>query len=254
MLGSLGVVGIGGAGLWFGRNAVLGGILRRAFSNDVSKVTPAPGIGGDVCVLTAAQPEGPFFIASPIRSDIREDRQGKQLDMRLQVLDAEQCSPVEGALVEVWHCDAEGDYSGYPEDLAHDPFGTMMLVGDGRTHLEPLNEKRFLRGAQKTGEDGIAKFTTIVPGWYEPRTPHIHFKILFEDKAQATGQFFFEQRFLDRLYTTTEPYKRFGKSPYQVANDSGINQMPDARGLLLKPEAGPDGLLKVAATIGIKRV
>lgn len=254
ILGSLGVIGIGGAGLWFGRNAILRGLIPRLFSNDVSKATAAPGVGEDLCVLTAKQTEGPFFIASPLRSDIREDRKGKQLDLELQVMDAEKCTPLEGAVVEVWHCDAEGGYSGYPEEYAHDPFSTMMYVGKGDTHVEPVNEKRFLRGAQRTDADGIAKFTTIVPGWYEPRTPHIHFKVLFEDKAQLTSQFYFDEAFTNGVFTSTEPYTKFGKSPYSIANDPVVNNFPDATALLLKPEATTDGPLSAAVKIGIKRV
>ncbi len=254
IFGGLGIIGVGGAGLWFGKNAIFRAVIPRMFSNDASKVTAAPAVGEELCVLTAKQVEGPFFIASPVRSDIREDRKGKQLDLKLQVVNAEKCTPVEGAVVELWHCDAVGGYSGYPEELAHDPFGTMMLVGKGEHHVGPVNEKRFLRGAQKTDSEGIAAFTTIVPGWYEPRTPHIHFKVLFEDKAQLTSQFYFDPEFTTKVFTSTEPYKQFGESPYTLANDTVINKDPEATGLVLKPEWNPDGPLSASARIGIKRV
>jgi len=55
---------------------------------------------------------------------------------------------VENAIVDIWHCDAGGVYSGFES-------------GEG---------ERFLRGAQSTNEDGIARFTTIYPGWYQGRT------------------------------------------------------------------------------------
>ena len=253
ILGGLGV-GLGGAGLWFGRNAILRNLIPRFFSNDVSKATSAPAVGEDLCVLTAKQTEGPFFIASPMRSDIREDRKGKQLDLELQVVDAEKCTPVEGAVVELWHCDAEGGYSGYPEEYAHDPFSTMMYVGNGETHVEAVNEKRYLRGAQKTDADGIAKFTTIVPGWYEPRAPHIHFKVLFEDKAQLASQFYLDPKFSDKVFMSTEPYSKFGASPYTIANDPVVHNYPDASGLVLNPDWSVDGPLSVSARIGIRRV
>lgn len=76
-------------------------------------------------------------------------------------IDPERCEPLAGALVDVWQCDAAGVYSGV-EDIA-DRFDTTG--------------KRFLRGHQVTDRGGIARFTTIYPGWYRGRTVHIHFKI-----------------------------------------------------------------------------
>ena len=71
------------------------------------------------------------------------------------MLEAEACEAIGGATVEVWHADADGAYSA---------FGP----GAGET---------FLRGAQRTGGDGLATFTTIYPGWYMGRTVHIHVKV-----------------------------------------------------------------------------
>ena len=62
---------------------------------------------------------------------------------------------LENAIVDVWHADAGGDYSG---------------VGS-------LQGETFLRGIQTTDANGDAAFTTIFPGWYRGRAPHIHFKV-----------------------------------------------------------------------------
>ena len=91
------------------------------------------------CTLTPEQTEGPYYFdADAIRSDIREDREGTTLRLALRVRDAD-CEPIENAVVDIWHCDAGGVYSGFDQ-------------GEG---------ERFLRGAQVTNEDGIARFTTI---------------------------------------------------------------------------------------------
>ena len=67
---------------------------------------------GDVCMLTPEVMEGPFFLDEKlVRADITEGRSGLPLRLRLQVVNAD-CSPVAGALVHVWQCDAEGLYSG----------------------------------------------------------------------------------------------------------------------------------------------
>ena len=89
-----------------------------------------------------------------MRSDIREDRKGKELMLRFRIANAADCKPVEGAIVELWHCDADGVYSGYPEDLAHDLWGTARFIRFSDKHVDPVNERRFLRGAQTTNANG----------------------------------------------------------------------------------------------------
>jgi protocatechuate 3,4-dioxygenase beta subunit len=110
------------------------------------------------CVLTPAQEEGPFYIdLAQVRQDIVEDRPGVPLALALTVVDANTCEPIRNAAVDVWHCDAQGSYSGEPSE------GT-----DGET---------YLRGIQLTDRDGLAEFATIYPGQYPGRTTHIHLKV-----------------------------------------------------------------------------
>ena len=149
-----------------------------------------------MCLLTAEQDEGPFFLRGPVRSDIREDRAGLPLTLRVQVVRADTCQPVPDAVVEVWHCDAAGAYSGYRADLARKPVDTMLfLFGGGEggldTHLEPTHPGTFLRGAQATGRNGAVEFRTIFPGWYEPRVPHVHAKVFVDGTSYLTTQLYF---------------------------------------------------------------
>ncbi|WFE59960.1 hypothetical protein [Micromonospora sp. WMMD712] len=65
------------------------------------------------CTLTASTTQGPYYFdADKIRSDIREDREGTRLRVAIRVQDSEQCGPLANAVVEIWHCDAAGLYSG----------------------------------------------------------------------------------------------------------------------------------------------
>jgi protocatechuate 3,4-dioxygenase beta subunit len=72
------------------------------------------------------------------------------------------CAGLEGAIVDIWHCDAAGHYSEY-----------------GGTGLQPTNHQslHFLRGRQITDSNGLVTFTTIFPGWYDGRATHIHVHI-----------------------------------------------------------------------------
>lgn len=143
------------------------------------------------CVLTPELTAGPYHLDGHLaRADITEGRPGTPLEFRVRVLALPGCAPLAGAAVDVWHCDAGGEYSGFN--------GNSLAA----TQAGGTNDQRFLRGVQLTGADGIARFTTIFPGWYEGRTVHIHLKVLEGGSLTSTytgghvahvGQAFFEE-------------------------------------------------------------
>ncbi len=146
--------------------------------------------GAGVCAIMPETTEGPFYFDPDMeRADITEGRPGVPLRLRLQVVDAT-CQPIPNARVDVWHCDAEGIYSGYPRQL-----GGLDTSGE-----------TFLRGTRIAGADGIAEFATIYPGWYPGRTPHIHFKAFPDSGSVLTGQMFFPDDLSLEIYRTVEPY------------------------------------------------
>ncbi len=129
------------------------------------------------CLLSPDQTEGPYPTITQIeRRDIRESLTGHPLRLGLQVVD-ETCEPVPGAVVEIWHCDTDGDYSSYLDG------GTEDDAGEGTT---------FLRGSQTTNGEGIVEFVTNYPGWYRGRAVHIHTKVHLDDTTVLTSQIFFD--------------------------------------------------------------
>ena len=141
------------------------------------------------CAQTAEQTEGPYYLdTDAIRSDIREDRPGTRLALALRVRAGEECTPVENAIVDIWHCDAGGVYSGFESGEA----------------------ERFLRGAQATNADGIARFTTIYPGAYQGRTVHIHVKVHLDRRTVLTTQLYFDDAVSDRVFAA-QPYAAQGE-------------------------------------------
>jgi protocatechuate 3,4-dioxygenase beta subunit len=154
---------------------------------------PTPGIAdlfGDdsSCTLTPEMAEGPYYFdADSIRSDVREDREGTPLRLAVRVRGAEDCAPLANAVVDIWHCDAGGTYSGFDD-------------GEG---------ERFLRGAQVTNRDGIVEFATIYPGWYQGRTVHIHAKVHLDRSTVLTTQLFFDDAVTDTVHAR-EPYAARG--------------------------------------------
>ena len=147
-------------------------------------------ISSDVCMVMPELTEGPFYLDPKlIRADITEGRPGLPLALRLQVVTAD-CTPVAGARVDVWHCDALGVYSGV-ENLG----GGADTVG-----------QTFLRGTQVTDAAGVATFQTIYPGWYKGRTTHIHYKVFLDQTTALTSQLFFAESVNDTVYRGQPPY------------------------------------------------
>jgi protocatechuate 3,4-dioxygenase beta subunit len=161
------------------------------------------------CTLTAEETEGPYYFdADSIRSDIREDRKGTRLRLGVRVRDADSCGALRNAVVDIWHCDATGLYSGFESASTGGP-------GGGRSD----NEK-YLRGAQVTDADGIVEFVTVYPGWYSGRTTHIHAKVHVDNQTALTTQFFFDDDVSERIYNRTPYSQHTGRDIFN--EDDGI--------------------------------
>ena len=147
------------------------------------------------CTVTPQQAEGPYYLDTDlIRSDIREDRQGVPLSLAIRVRGQRIREPLNSAVVDVWHCDADGIYSGFE----------AASRGESAAH-GPTDEARYLRGAQVTNSDGIVEFKTIYPGWYRGRTVHIHAKVHLDNRALLTTQLYLDEAVTAAVHRR-EPY------------------------------------------------
>jgi protocatechuate 3,4-dioxygenase beta subunit len=195
MLGFMG----GTAAVW------LFGCLRGQSTSAIPVKSMAQIVTIPACVVKPQQTEGPYFVDERLnRSDIRSDpaddsvRQGVPLRLVFQISQVSKnaCIPLKDAIINVWHCDAEGVYS----DVQDRSFST---VG-----------KKFLRGYQTTNANGKAEFVTIYPGWYPGRTVHIHFKIRTHSAAQSgyefTSQLYFDDAITDQVHAQA-PYAAKGQ-------------------------------------------
>jgi len=181
--------------------------------SDSSATSSDTGDTSSSCVVRPELMEGPYYVDEELlRSDIRSDpsdgtiRPGALLALTFNVsrAAANACSPLAGAIVDLWHCDALGVYS----DVSDPSFNT--------------SGKKFLRGYQVTGSDGVARFTTIYPGWYQGRAVHIHFKIRSAASAASayefTSQLFFDDSLTDQVHAT-EPYASKGQRTLRNSGD-----------------------------------
>lgn len=221
------------------------------------------------CVLSPQMTEGPFFVDEKLeRSDLLEGESeasvtsGTPLELTLGVYQVagDKCMALAGVQLDIWHADTQGVYS--------DEGGGMS------SFIQPQNTmgKKFLRGYQITDESGIAKFKTIVPGFYGSRALHIHFKVRMKGAANSrqvyTSQFFFDDALgdkvladaaykqgnriknrMDQVFTNTGS----GGAPSTMPPPAGKKVVGDDMVLDLKPLASGKGY---AATfrIGVEKV
>jgi protocatechuate 3,4-dioxygenase beta subunit len=162
------------------------GLLALGVMAGASGATAAPRLNSGP-KLTPAVTEGPYYLAgAPMRADIAEGLPGVAVELRFHVFD-ELGTPLSGARVDVWHCDAQGRYSGFGE---------------------APQAARFLRGVQAVDYGGTATFRTVYPGWYEGRTTHIHYKVWLGQQALLTSQVFLPDALNEFLYVQAADYKR----------------------------------------------
>lgn len=161
---------------------------------------------GDSCTLAPQQTEGPFwFDVDQIRADITEGRPGTPLQLTLTVVDGADCRPIRDAVVDIWHADHRGVYSGYTNQ-GHD--GDIDATGE-----------TYLRGLQVTDADGRVTFDTIFPGWYRGRATHIHFKVHLDKQTLITSQLYFPDSVSDAIHVAA-PYDVIGPRDTVNADDN----------------------------------
>lgn len=144
------------------------------------------------CTISPTETKGPFPILTPaqlVRASIIGNRTGVALLMTLTIQDKSNgCTPLPGILVDVWHCDKDGNYSQYG--------GTSLQQSD-------YTSETFLRGRQTTDANGNVSFISIFPGWYNGRAPHIHLEVLTSSGTSLlVSQIAFPKSTCDIVYAT----------------------------------------------------
>ncbi|MGY1823980.1 intradiol ring-cleavage dioxygenase [Geodermatophilus sp. SYSU D00079] len=168
----LGLLGVG---------AATAGLAACGAGSDGAAASPssAGGSAGEIPDETAGPypgdgSNGPDVLEQSgiVRSDIRSSSgtasgtaEGVPMTLELTVSDlANGGVPFEGVAVYVWHCTREGGYSMYSEGIT---------------------DQNYLRGVQVADASGTVRFTSVVPGCYDGRWPHVHFEV-YPDQGSTT--------------------------------------------------------------------
>ncbi len=154
------------------------------FPTDTNIINSDPTVTPASCNITNTETAGPYPTHSPkdyIIQSIVSDRTGNPLTIKVYVRNVSNgCAIIKDAVVDIWHCDAAGDYSEYGSS----------------------SSAHFLRGRQSTDANGMAAWKSIFPGWYPGRAPHIHVQIFnTAGKSLLTTQIAFPKDICDKVYT-----------------------------------------------------
>jgi protocatechuate 3,4-dioxygenase beta subunit len=189
----------------------------------------APGaLAADICVVDAPETAGPYpgdgsntapgstsnilSESGVVRSDIRSSfgrstnaAAGVPLTLRIKLGDAANaCAALPGYAIYVWHCTQDGKYS-----------------------LYTAPDENYLRGVQVADGDGMVAFTTIFPGCYPGRWPHIHFEVyesldtaIDHRNAVLTSQFALPSDTCKEVYGSATGYEASIESFARISVDS----------------------------------
>ena len=192
-------------------------------STTTTNTTTTTGSGS--CTVSPSETAGPFPTKTPsslVTADIRSDRTGVAFTIKITISNTNSsCAALAGAIVDIWHCDAAGNYSEYG--------GSSMQTTD-------YTSVHFLRGRQTTDANGLVTFTSIFPGWYSGRAPHIHVHVYNSSGTSLlVTQIAFPTDVCNTVYTTATTYYTKGtqdtsNTSDNVFSDSLANELATVTG------------------------
>jgi protocatechuate 3,4-dioxygenase beta subunit len=221
--------------------ASFGGALA-ACSSSASAVPNAPSTAtgsanSSGCVIAAEETAGPYPDLSGMvsnqaffRRDVTEGRSGTPLTLTLTIVNVSVgCAALANANVEIWQCDASGNYSEYSQPGYN---------GVGQT---------FLRGLQVTDANGQVTFSTIYPGWYAGRATHIHVQVFHGASVIKTTQIAFPEGITATIYAGGV-YAAKGPNPTSNSSDMVF---ADGTSTEMATVSGGAGSYTATLTIGV---
>ncbi len=196
---------------------------------------------GNVCALHCSAILGPCHVASPLRHDVSEGSDGLPVRLALRVVDG-LCQPLPNAIVEIWHTDTRGIYSGLAGSICNDEAEDQAAD--------------YFRGYLRTDAAGRVDFDTVFPGWYSGRAIHIHFRIMVgpydgDDGAPTvlTSQLFFADDLVSSIFAGEPVYADHGQPDKWLTTDGVTNDLADPSPYVLEVSQMTDGAMMAAKTL-----
>lgn len=202
----------------------------------------------DACVVSLSRgtTAGPCYFASDTDEDISLGRIGLPMQICLQLIDSN-CVPLADHVIEAWHCDNRGMYSGDTTNSADTSEFDVEFCTNGD---ETAQSGSYLRGQRTTDSDGRANFKSIFPGWYPGRAIHIHVAITDpEGVTRLISQFGFADELTDEICATHEHYADRGIQDTPLSKDAVFPSDPGS--FLMPTRPNTDGTLLAVAKMQI---
>ncbi|MBA3456244.1 MAG: protocatechuate 3,4-dioxygenase [Deltaproteobacteria bacterium] len=190
-----------------------------------------------VCATTA----GPCTATAPVREDVSEGYPGLPVRLALKIVSATTCAPVVGAVIEIWHTQVTGVYSGVT------PSPGFCSGGDA----DAPNHSYF-RGKQTTDATGRVHFDTCFPGWYPGRAIHIHFRVTVGATSYLVSQLFFDTALTTEIFANHPTYQPEGQPNVSNANDGVIGGGGSIAQYLLDTQRMSDGAMLASKVIALR--
>ncbi|KAK0652630.1 Intradiol ring-cleavage dioxygenase, partial [Cercophora newfieldiana] len=169
------------------------------------------------CVLVPETVIGPYYVAGELlRTDITDAQSGIPVHLDIQFVDLSTCAGIPSLLIDIWHANASGIYSG--------------VAATGQGGLDSTHG----RGVQETDSEGVVQFDTLFPGHYTGRATHIHVmatadatvlpnKTFTGGTARHIGQMYFD----DKLREDVEAVAPYSANAQAVTTNGEDMLAPD---------------------------
>lgn len=198
------------------------------------------------CALTCEATIGPCHTTSPERSDVSDGWDGCPVRMAFRVVD-EDCNPVENAIVEIWHTNYKGIYSGQIASICNT--------------AQEDKAAGYFRGYQRTDSNGRCDFDSVFPGWYSGRAVHVHLRVMKGDynaSDNASGaweitQLFWSDAFVKEFFATQPLYKDFGQPNTLLTNDNVVGNASDITPYVFEVSRLSDGAMLATKTLVLRK-
>lgn len=214
----------------------------RAIADVVRQHNPFTHSAASSCSLTCEATIGPCHTQSPLRSDISDGWDGIPMHIQLRIVDR-QCQPVANAMVEIWHTNYTGGYSGQIHPMCN--------------NQAEDKSKQFFRGYQRSDAQGVVRFDSCFPGWYRGRANHVHIRVMqgqydASDSAPASlvTQLLYPDALNQEIFASAALYKNKGQPDTTLNSDNVVGEEPDKSPYLFDIQ-NLDGVMLASKTLTI---
>jgi protocatechuate 3,4-dioxygenase beta subunit len=198
------------------------------------------------CALVCQTTIGPCHTLSPERTDVSDGLDGLPVLLSLRILD-ETCAPVSNAIVEIWHTNHQGIYSGNISTMCNRDAADRAAM--------------YFRGYQRTDAQGRVDFKTCFPGWYSSRAVHIHVRVMRGDyvatdsaAAAVITQLVFPDALIQSIFANEPLYSTHGQPDTLLARDNVVGSVTDRSPYLADVARAADGVMLASKTLVVRGV